>query len=81
MPFVTQLECANCGDRYPEGEVHNLSTACGKPLWVRYDLEAVSDRNGRVVVFNTGAAQKYPEAVQEQLPAIDLAKPIPWDEI
>ena len=38
-------------------------------------------RNERVVVFNTGAAQKYPETVEEQLPAIDLAKPIPWDEL
>ena len=39
------------------------------------------DQNERVVVFNTGAAQKYPEAVDVQLPQIDLAKPIPWDEI
>ena len=38
-------------------------------------------RNERVVVFNTGAAQKYPEAVREWLPAIDVAEPIPWDEI
>ena len=44
MPFVTHLECANCGDRYAAGEVHNLCTACGKPLWVRYDLEAVKQR-------------------------------------
>ena len=44
MPFVTHLECANCGDRYAAGEVHNLCTACGKPLWVRYDLEAVAQR-------------------------------------
>ena len=41
MPFVTHLECANCGDHYAAGEVHNLCTACAKPLWVRYDLEAV----------------------------------------
>ena len=41
MPFVTHLECANCGASYPAGEVHNLCTACAKPLWVRYDLEAV----------------------------------------
>ena len=44
MPFVTHLECANCGGRYAAGEVHNLCTACGKPLWVRYDLEAVKRR-------------------------------------
>lgn len=32
----------------------------------------------RVLVFNTGAAQKYPEAVQEQLPRIDINKPVDW---
>ena len=35
----------------------------------------------RVVIFNTGAAQKYPEAVQEQLTRLDISKSIPWDEI
>jgi threonine synthase len=35
----------------------------------------------RVVVFNTGAAQKYPEAVAEQLPLIDIHQPIDWQRI
>ena len=35
----------------------------------------------RVVIFNTGAAQKYPEAVRETLPRIDITKPIPWEQI
>jgi threonine synthase len=35
----------------------------------------------RVVVFNTGAAQKYPEAITERLPLIDLAKPLDWTSI
>jgi threonine synthase len=38
--FVTHLECAATGERYPADEVHNLSRA-GKPLWVRYDLDGV----------------------------------------
>ena len=33
----------------------------------------------RVVIFNTGAAQKYPEAVQVQLPHLDITKPINWE--
>ncbi len=37
--FVTHLECALTGERVPAGQVHNLSPA-GKPLLVRYDLEA-----------------------------------------
>ena len=41
MFFVTHLECANCGQRYESTRVHNLCTACQRPLWVRYDLDAV----------------------------------------
>src|SRR5215212_7989280 len=39
MGLVTHLECSLTGERYEAGEVHNLSRA-GKPLLVRYDLEA-----------------------------------------
>src|SRR3982751_3579977 len=38
---VTHLECSLTGERYEAGEVHNLSRA-GKPLLVRYDLEAAA---------------------------------------
>jgi threonine synthase len=36
---VTHLECSLTGERYQAGQVHNLSRA-GKPLLVRYDLDA-----------------------------------------
>jgi threonine synthase len=36
---VTHLECSLTGERYEPGKAHNLSAA-GKPLLVRYDLEA-----------------------------------------
>ena len=35
----------------------------------------------RVVIFNTGAAQKYIEAIRQPLPKIDLAKPLDWQSI
>jgi len=38
--FVTHLECSATGARQPAGELATVSAA-GKPLWVRYDLEAV----------------------------------------
>jgi threonine synthase len=38
--FVTHLECAATGERHAADAVHNLSRA-GKPLLVRYDLDAV----------------------------------------
>ncbi len=39
--FVTHLECANCLERYDPGLIHGLCVKCHKPLWVRYDLDAV----------------------------------------
>jgi threonine synthase len=38
--FVTHLECSLTGERYDAGKLHNLSRA-GKPLLVRYDLDAI----------------------------------------
>ncbi len=38
--FVTHLECSETGARYPADRLHNLSAA-GKPLLVRYDLDAL----------------------------------------
>jgi threonine synthase len=35
----------------------------------------------RILIFNTGASQKYPEAVQEKLPRLDVTKPIDWDSL
>ena len=35
----------------------------------------------QVVVFNTGAAQKYVEAIRGELPRIDLARPLAWEQI
>jgi threonine synthase len=39
---VTHLECANCGLRHEAGVLQNLCVECGKPLLVRYDLDAAS---------------------------------------
>ncbi|WP_267393884.1 MULTISPECIES: threonine synthase [unclassified Sphingomonas] len=38
--FVTHLECSLTGERYEADQLHGLSAA-GKPLLVRYDLDAV----------------------------------------
>jgi threonine synthase len=39
---VTHLECALCGKAYEARRLHNLCTECGRPLLVRYDLEAAA---------------------------------------
>jgi threonine synthase len=38
-------------------------------------------KTDRVLIFNTGAAQKYPEAVEEKLEKIDIKQPIDWERI
>jgi len=39
---VTHLECALCGLRHEARVLQNLCIECGKPLLVRYDLEAAA---------------------------------------
>jgi len=39
------------------------------------------DPNEKVVVFNTGAAQKYPEVVRLDLPRIDKDKPVDFENL
>jgi threonine synthase len=51
MTFVTHLECANCGQRYDATRVHNLCTSCQRPLWVRYDLEALKKTFSKRTLF------------------------------
>ena len=47
--FVTHLECSYTGERYEADRLHNLSQA-GKPLLVRYDLNAVAKALSRDVL-------------------------------
>jgi threonine synthase len=37
--------------------------------------------NEQVVLFNTGAAQKYPEAIATELPRLDKNQAIDWDKL
>src|SRR5258708_19529297 len=62
--FVTHLECAMEGDRYPADQVHNLSKA-GKPLLVRYDLAGV-----KKALIREALAQRPPDMwrYREMLP-------------
>ena len=44
--YISHLECSQTGERYEANEVHTLSSA-GKPLLVRYDLDALSRQMSR----------------------------------
>lgn len=42
--LVTHLECTNCAARFEAGQLHTVCSKCGKPLYVRYDLETIRRR-------------------------------------
>ena len=60
--FVTNLECSITGrDDYKAGEIHGLSKA-GRPLLVRYDLEAIKNSVTRKEIeARPGGFWKYRE--------------------
>jgi threonine synthase len=75
--FVTHLECANCGRRYEAAQVHNLCTTCQRPLWVRYDLDALKKAFPKKSLFGRPPTiWRY----LEQLPVRDLSKIISLTE-
>ncbi|HEU4365835.1 MAG TPA: threonine synthase [Candidatus Krumholzibacteria bacterium] len=40
MSLLSHLECSQCGRRHDADALHNLCTACKRPLLARYDLDA-----------------------------------------
>src|SRR4029079_2591257 len=65
---VTHLECALCGLKHEAHRLHNLCTACGKPLLVRYDLE-----RARITLTKDSLAGRRPDLwrYREVLPVED----------
>ena len=43
MSYLTHLECSKCGRRFDAERVQTVCDACGKPLFARYDLDAVGE--------------------------------------
>src|SRR6266436_5089814 len=70
MSFVSHLECANCGQRYEAGQIHNLCTACHRPLWVRYHLDALKKAFSKKALFGRPPTiWRYLEMLPMQDPA------------
>jgi threonine synthase len=44
---ATHLECTRCGATYPSETLQRLSPCCERPLYPRYDLDAVAQRLSR----------------------------------
>ena len=76
--FVTHLECSMTGQRYEADQVHGLSEA-GKPLIVKYDLEALGRSiTKEVLAARTGGFWRYREflPVRKAENVIDLGEVI-----
>jgi len=43
LSHVTHLECSKCGERHEADQIQTVCRKCGKPLFVRYDLEKVRE--------------------------------------
>ena len=63
--FVSHLECSATGERHEAGRPHNLSRA-GKPLLVRYDLDALAQAVDR------DALRQRPPGFWRYLPLLPL---------
>ena len=72
---VTHLECSLTGERYEAGQVHNLSRA-GKPLLVRYDLEAAKRTLNRESLASREAGMwKWRELLPNDGEPVSLGEP------
>ena len=60
MSYLTHLECSKCGTRHEADEVQTVCKECGKPLFARYDLEAVREAvTKRELVGREGSMWRY----------------------
>jgi threonine synthase len=72
---VTHLECSLTGERYQAGRLHNLSKA-GKPLLVRYDLEAAKQTLTRDSIAAREAGMwKWRELLPHDSDPVSLGEP------
>src|ERR1041385_7776921 len=69
MTTITHLECSQCAKRHEAGKAHNLCTACGGPLLVRYDLDKVRESWNREWIPNG------PSSMWRYAPVLPVSKP------
>ncbi len=72
---VSYLECSLTGERYPAGQIHNLSRA-GKPLLVRYDMRAAARTLTRESLADRPPGMwKWAELLPQDVEPISLGEP------
>ena len=43
MSYLIHLECSKCGKKHDHTKIQTVCIECGKPLFARYDLDAVKN--------------------------------------
>ena len=72
---VMHLECSFTGERYEAGQIHNLSRA-GKPLLVRYDIDAAKRTLTRESIAERGPGMwKWTELLPHDGEPVSLGEP------
>jgi threonine synthase len=75
MANVTYLECSLTGEHYEAGRPHNLSSA-GKPLLVRYDIDAAKRTLSREGIASREPGMwKWRELLPNEVEPVSLGEP------
>lgn len=78
LPGATHLECTGTGERYDSEQLIGLSTA-GKPLFARYDLDALKGRfTPEAVASRRADLWRYEEVLPVRDPACQVALGEGW---
>jgi len=60
LGYLTHLECSKCGRRFDADRLQTVCDACGKPLFARYDLDAVAEAlKKRMLVGREASMWRY----------------------
>ncbi len=77
--FLSHLECSACGKQHDWQRLQNLCTACGKPLFAIYDLDA----GRKLDCLNRSSLQRHEKSLwrwRELLPLPKDAEPVSLGE-
>jgi len=60
LSYLTRLECSKCGRRFDADRLQTVCDTCGKPLFARYDLDAVAEAlEKRMLVGRDASMWRY----------------------
>jgi threonine synthase len=77
--FLSHLECTACGLRHDWSRLQNLCAACGKPLFARYDFDALRKLD-RLKPSSVNGREKSLWRWRELLPLPENVEPISLGE-